>query len=263
MGGALRRAAVVILLCVLASFGLVSLYLYKQGQLDRGGVPILRFHRVTPERYGSLREPVWLFDLQLRYLKWRGYRSASLQDLVDHKLPPHPVIITFDDGYEDNYYYVAPILRKYHFSATIFIITEDVGGINRWDVQAGRNRLKMMSWFQIRSLQRQGITIGSHTLTHPYLTSVNRGTARKEIVESKRILEEKLGRPVRFFAYPYGDVNPSIEKMVKKAGYQAAVSVHEGVNERAQDPYNLYRIRIQGGDDFAGWRDFFWFVWSF
>lgn len=261
----MRRALIIIILVgLLAGLGLASFYIYKQSQLNRGEVPILRFHRVTSVRYGTLREPPWLFDLQLRYLKWRRYRAVSLEDFLDRKtLPPHPIVFTFDDGYEDNYFYAAPILKKYRFKATIFVVTGDVDRVNLWDVGAGREGLKMMDWHELKSLERQGITIGSHTVTHPYLTSVDQSTAEKEIVESKKILEEKLGRPVRVFSYPYGDANASVKRMVKEAGYDGAVSVNIGTNGRKSDPYDLHRIRVRGGDGIVGWLDFFWFVWFF
>lgn len=259
-----RRIVIIILVGLLAGLGLASFYIYKRSQLNGHEVPILRFHRVTPVRCGTLREPPRLFDLQLRYLRWRGYETVSLEGLLNRKaLPSHPIVITFDDGYEDNYLYAVPILRKYHFKAIIFVVTGDVGKLNVWDVRAGREGLKMMDWQQLRSLEKQGIAIGSHTVTHPYLTSVDQGTAKREIVESKKVLEKKLGKPVRVFAYPYGDANSSVKRMVKEAGYVGAVSVHTGINGRKHDSYDLRRIRVRGGDGIASWFDFFWFVWSF
>lgn len=265
----MRRALLLLaLLTVAAGVGLLG---FKQTQASQDDVPILRFHRVTPDTYGTLREPPWLFDLQLKYLKWRGYRAVSLEDAARYLetgrrprgFPERPIAITFDDGYMDNYRYAAPIIKKYGFRATIFVVTGDVGAVNQWDVQAGRERLGMMDWHKIRALSRQGVDIGSHTVTHPYLTSVDRATAVWEVRESKRVLERRLGRPVKAFAYPYGDANEEVERLVKAAGYEAAVSVHGGRAAARHDPYDLHRIRIPGGDGIDGWCAFLWFVWHF
>jgi len=259
-----------ILIIVFIIFLFSSLYIYKEVRLKSAGIPIIRYHRVAPRRVLGLREPPWLFDLQMRYLKWRGYHAVSLNDVVDYiekgkKLPERPIVITFDDGYEDNYLYAEPILRKYGFKAIIFVVVNGVGATNFWDQGSRAPQLRMLSWQEIKRLQRRGVDIESHTLNHRHtiITLMTDEELKQELLESRKLLEENLGRPVRFLAYPYGEVNPRLEKLVRESGYRGAVSTYEGGNGREVDVYNLKRILIRGRDGFLGVLDFLWFVWRF
>ncbi|MFZ3062226.1 MAG: polysaccharide deacetylase family protein [Actinomycetota bacterium] len=259
-----------ILIIFLIIFLFSGLYIYKEARLKGAGVPVIRYHRVAPRRALGLREPLWFFDLQMRYLKWRGYQTVSLNDVVEYvekgkRLPRRSMVITFDDGYEDNYFYAEPVLRKYGFKATIFVVVNGVGGTNFWDEGSRAPRLRMLSWQEIKRLQKRGVDIESHTLNHRHtiMTLMTEEELRREILGSRVILEEKLGRPVRFLSYPYGEMNPRLERIVKESGYRGAVSVQDGGNGKNVDVYDLKRIRIQGRDGFSGFLDFLWFAWRF
>lgn len=219
------------------------------------GVPILTYHKVNPDAktggFGLRVLPVD-FEWEMRYLKNQGYHSVSLGDVADHfqsarQLPDKPFVITFDDGYQDNYRYAWPILQKYGFTATVFVVPHVVGGINEFDYFAHlQPKNKMMSWKEIKEMNAAGITIGAHTLDHVHLTKVSPAEAQRQILESKKLLEKELGKEVRYFCYPYGDFNRNVVEMVKESGYQAAISSEQGLVQSNMDPYLLKRLRING-----------------
>jgi len=194
------------------------------------------------------------FRRQLRYLKYKGYTPISLDDLHEYfvrraiSLPQKPVIITFDDGYMDNYENAFPILKEYGFPATVFIISGFVGNTNVWMKGEGYPERPIMGWREIEDMKKGGITIGSHTINHPRLSTLRTEDARAEIDGSKKFLEDKLAVPVNHFAYPYGDVNASIMHMVKETGYKTACSTRSGFNSDGIDLFELRRLEIYGTD---------------
>ncbi len=219
------------------------------------GVPILMYHKINPDPsvggYG-LRVTPRDFEKQVAYLARSGYNSISLADLADHHekgkpLPPRPVIITFDDGYRDNYTYAYPILKKYGMTATIFVVAGTVGGINEFDFNDGRQPKNIMAgWRELKEMAEGGITIGAHTLRHPHLANLKPEEARAEILEGKKVLEEGLNRPVDFFAYPYGNFDRSIIDIVRESGFRAAVTTDRGLAKYREGPFTLKRIRVRG-----------------
>lgn len=221
-------------------------------------VPILMYHKVNPDgRSGGLglRVPPDRFAEQMEYLHDNEYRTISLFDLVSFlkeggELPPRPVVITFDDGYLDNYLYAFPVLKKYGFTATIFVVASYVGKTNLFDVKAGlQPENPLAGWEQLKEMAAYGITIGSHTLDHPRLTRLSPEKAFREIKESREKIEKELGRPVLFFSYPYGSYNEEIVRMVEKSGYLAAVTTAQGTATPGSNPYTLKRIRVLGTYD--------------
>ena len=218
------------------------------------GIPILMYHKVNPYRKtGGLglrvlpREFAW----QMSYLKEKGFNVVTLDEAVDYleynkPLPSKPIVITFDDGYQDNYYFAFPILKKYGFKATIFIITGIVGKTNEWDEREGKPTNYMLTWQQINEMSKYGIDFEAHTVNHPRLTRVPLEVAAKEIVDSKKMLEGKLKRPVKYFCYPYGLYNEQIEEIVKNAGFRAATTTKIGINSRGTDLFQLKRLRVTG-----------------
>ncbi|NYE57322.1 polysaccharide deacetylase family protein [Carboxydothermus ferrireducens] len=218
------------------------------------GVPILMYHKVNPDpKTGGLGLRVLPreFDWQMHYLKEHGFHTVSLDEAVDYlefgkPLPEKPIVITFDDGYRDNYVYAFPILKKYGFRATIFIITGIVGKTNEWDEREGKPTNYMLTWKQIDEMANYGIEFGAHTVNHPRLTKVPLEVAEKEIFNSKKMLEAHFKRPVKYFCYPYGLYNDQIVEIVKKAGFRAATTTQLGINARGCDLYRLKRLRVTG-----------------
>lgn len=223
--------------------------------LSRGIVPILMYHKVSPhQQHGSLglRVTPADFEAQMKYLKENGFTSVSLDQLIDYwaagrSLPPRPVVITFDDGYEDNYLYAYPVLKKYRFTATIFLVCNNIDGYNDWELNRTIHpRVKLLSWPQIREMQRHGFSFQSHTLTHPSLTLISPEEARTEIQQSRAQLSKLLDAPVNFLAYPYGRSDEKIENLARNAGYKGAVSTLCGKNGTGINLFKLKRLGVDG-----------------
>jgi len=181
------------------------------------------------------------FDRQMSFLKRHKYNIVPLETLANlikekEKIPPKTVAITLDDGYRDNYTNAFPILKKYNLPATIFIIVEEVG----------RPLGDRLSWGEIKIMQDSGIiTFGSHTLgPTPLINIKSDEELKRQIFDSKRVLEEKLGREVRLFSYPEGMFNAKIRQMVIEAGYTCAVATNPGKYYPDDDIFALKRIRI-------------------
>lgn len=223
------------------------------GAEESPAVPILMYHKVNPDpETGNLglRVPPSQFDRQMRYLFEQGYQAISLQEVKDFvvegkPLPPRAVAITFDDGYRDNYTYALPILEKYGFTATVFVVVNTIGKINQFDLGVQPVN-QMMSWGEIREMAARGITIGAHTMDHPHLTDLAPEKALNQIMESKVALEKGLGLPVKYFCYPYGSHNADIKKMVEDCGYEAATTTRQGLNHISDDVFALKRIYVTG-----------------
>ncbi|MGE5391907.1 MAG: polysaccharide deacetylase family protein [Deltaproteobacteria bacterium] len=221
-------------------------------------VPILTYHKVSPDpRSGGLGLRVKPYDLdwQMRYLKENGYHSVDLGAVVDHfkngtKLPEKPVVITFDDGYENNYLYAYPILKKYGFTATIFVATKTVGGINDFDYRKNiQPKNEMLTWRQIKEMRDNGITIGAHTVDHVHLTEVSLPEARNQIMESKNVLEKELKQEIKYFCYPYGEYDQAVADIVKESGFLAATTTDQGLVRSDMNQFLLKRICITGNLD--------------
>jgi peptidoglycan/xylan/chitin deacetylase (PgdA/CDA1 family) len=186
-----------------------------------------------------------VFDQQLEALSKKGYKTIDFQQLYNAfsngtSLPDKPVIITFDDGYLDNYEIAFPILRKYGFEATIFIPTDCVNKSEHTVF----NRNPLMSWSEIREMNEKGITFSSHTASHPHLTKLTDGEITDELARSKEKMESFFGQDCNFIAYPYGDYDLRVRNLTEKAGYLAACSVRIGLNRPGDDLFALKRISI-------------------
>jgi len=220
-----------------------------------GKIPILMYHKVNPDpRTGGLglRVPPEKFEEQMKYLTDHGYQTISLSEAANYirkggELPLRPVVLTFDDGYLDNYQYAFPVLKKYSFTATIFVVANCVGKENYFDARTHmqpENRLA--GWDELGKMAQYGITIGSHTLDHPRLAKISSEEALRQIKESKALIEGNLKRPVLFFAYPYGSYTADTISLVKESGYLAAVTTDQGLASNLSDVYALKRIRVLG-----------------
>ncbi len=203
---------------------------------DSTPVTILNYHKVDNMNI-SLSVLPDDFDKQMSYLKSEGYNTITPEQLYQHlvngaQLPENPIMITFDDGYEDNYQYAYPILKKYGFTGTIFIITSLVGQKN------------YLTWEQIKEMKADGMDFQSHTVTHKSMTELTEQQLRDELVNSKKTLDEQLGQDTQFLAYPTGTYNLYIAKLVKDAGYKAAFTIKYGNVDSASNLYALERVPI-------------------
>lgn len=209
-------------------------------------VPIVMYHSVNPGAMPENRLAISTatFEHQMHFLKYHHYNVLPLESLATlikerKKIPSKTISITFDDGYKDNYIYAFPILKKYHLPATVFIITDEVGRADR------------LSWDQIKAMQDSGIiTFGSHTLgPEPLINIKSEQDLKKQIFDSKKILEEKLGRPISAFSYPEGRFNNRIKQLVMTAGYKLAVVTNPGKEFANDDIFALKRLRISANSN--------------
>ena len=230
------------------------------------GVPILMYHAVghdteAPSRYVV---PVRRFAQHMAWLKWLRYHVLSLDEFLHYRrtyrLPPaRSVVITLDDGYADNSTLAYPVLRRYGFPATIFLVTDKVGGTNDWDENGGVGGRRLMSWSDIRGLLRGGVRFGGHTRHHPSLKTIATHQAQEEVEGSRADLERELKTPVHAFAYPYGVYNSETQALVQQAGYWGGCGVKSGINTLRTPNYALRRIEIWGSDS---WLAFLLKLWS-
>ncbi len=209
---------------------------------------ILMYHSVNPHapKENRLVVPVESFQRQMRFLKEHKYKVLPLEELANFikekkRVPHKTVAITFDDGYKDNYIYAFPILKKYNLPATIFIIVREVD----------RPQNDRLSWNEIKKMRDSGIiAFGSHTLgPEPLINIKSQEQLKKEIFDSKRILEEKLGGKINSFSYPAGMFNDFIKMLVIDAGYKLAVATSCGKNYPNDDIFALKRLRISSSSD--------------
>ena len=185
-------------------------------------LPILVYHIVRPSypsdsaAVRTLALTPQTFTAEMNWLKTSGYHVVRFSDLEAYvasstPLPSKPIILSFDDGWGDQFKYAFPILEQYHYPVTFFVFTNAI------------NRHGFLTWRDLHALIAAGMTIGDHTRSHPYLARItSTSTLWSEIDGSKRLLEKKLGVPINEFAYPFGEYNPTILSLVKKAGYKSA-----------------------------------------
>ena len=211
-------------------------------------VPILMYHyiRVNPvagDLIGAdLSVTPHSFADQMLALFKAGVHTITLDDVYAAlteglPLPERPVILTFDDGYDDFYTEAYPILEALHMKATSFIITGKVG----WK--------GYMTWDQLREIDQSGLVqFESHTVNHVELNAVSYARAEQELVDSKATLEKELGKPIKYLCYPSGRYNASVLGLAHSAGYDAAVTTEYGLLHTASDLYTLSRVRIHGAE---------------
>jgi len=314
--------------------GLLRLGPFSQGR-DAQAV-ILMYHRVVPTSVDDARATTWLryrslpgivvspemFENQLRFLK-RKYRIVSLEDLArllaaGDDIPPKSVVITFDDGWRDNFDYAFPILKKLNVPATIFLTAEYIGTEKLFwpekvialfdaiaeakvdypdlsgmslpnDVAAIIGRIKqsggeardeavgeliervkfidraardeliarleasagtlpkhrvMLSWEEVSSMQAEGVSFGSHGLSHEIMTEIDEDRQREEITRSRSVIEERLGKPCLTLAYPNGNHDDRVRRLAEDAGYLCAVAVKPGTVRRDSNLFALNRFNL-------------------
>ncbi|MCF7676984.1 polysaccharide deacetylase family protein [Aeromonas hydrophila] len=247
--------------------GLESIYQDAVVETLRREMPVIMYHRFiehdSEKGVHGTWMPIAMFEKHLRLLKWLGYETLTFRDLADkgfiHRLQygKKYLMITADDGYQDNLTRMLPLLEKYGYKAVVYVVTGE--GYNRWDVEQASNpdtRVDLMNGEQLKALTASGhVEIGGHTLTHPRLSKLAPEQQAHEIQENKRQLEALLGHPLLSFAYPYGDMDESAKEQAIAAGYRFAVATNSGPRAMHQDPFRIRRIAIFPRTDVFGlWR---------
>lgn len=211
-------------------------------------MPVLLYHRIVNKQsvIGNHKIYVWEkdFEKQLQYLKDNGFKTITFFDLKDN---PNldlnkKVMITFDDGYEDNYTLLFPLLKKYGFTAVIYLVTQV--DHNVWGVKEGEPKLVMMSDAQKEEMNRYGIEFGGHTRTHVDLSKCKEKESINEIKGCKDDVERLINKKAVSFAYPFGGINEDVKRITKESGYIYAVSTNTGPKQFGEDMFQIRRIEV-------------------
>ncbi len=217
-------------------------------------VIVLNYHKVDYMNHSLSVQPPD-FEQQMAFLKDNGYHTVTPHEMYmaftdGAPLPTNPVLITFDDGYSDNYTYAYPILKKYGMKAAIFVITNLMG------------KPGYLTWGQAAEMEASGVvSIESHTVTHGSLTDLTDEQIRYELTEAKHDIEQRLGKEVEFLAYPTGAYNLHIASLVQEAGYKGAFTVRYGNMDRAANFFAIERVPIfHTSDTFASFLERLKFV---
>jgi len=219
-----------------------------------GGQPVLvlAYHRVNDQLKDNITVGVKQFEDQIAVLA-KYYTVVPLSALISAKAKPSifrpQVVVTFDDGYLDNYTNAVPILLRYNISATFFVST---GMINTrkpfpHDLLALGYSPPTMTWDNLREMKDQGFTIGSHTVNHISCGMESRSVVERELQESRQTLREQLGEFETAFAFPYGsrtDCPEDLRDLIKQVGYVGCLSAYGNSNEAVPDPYDIKRVAV-------------------
>ena len=237
----------------------LSRLVWASGYRRRHGLRCLCYHSIVPDQQHDAQQmttPVSLFRRQMQCLADGGYRvedaATAVRQLAAGTLPdPKTVVLTFDDGFADNYRLAFPVLRDYRFPATIFLISSALKGEyaqlrNRWEGE-------YLAWGQVHEMQASGlIQFGCHSATHRNLRGLSADILREEIVGAKRDLEGGLGRSVELFAYPFGSFgswDTTSRSAVEDAGFLGAFTAVAGFNTISEDRFLLRRTRVSWVDE--------------
>jgi peptidoglycan/xylan/chitin deacetylase (PgdA/CDA1 family) len=190
------------------------------------------------------------FDAHMLALKRRNMRGVSIRELLRARSTGNTkglIGLTFDDGYEDFLHSALPILEKYGFSATLFMVAGMLCGENHWEhYYEPRPRIKLLGGADLREIWERGVEIGSHSMMHPKLPGLNAVSLENEVSGSRQVLGEILGEPVEGFCYPYGELDDASIQAVRRARYSYACAVNVRVERSI---YDLPRIPISELDN--------------
>ena len=219
----------------------------------RREIPVLCYHRLVESDADCGKFATYVrverFEQQLRYLRDHGYRTLHFSDLTSAQVfekKQRAVILTFDDGYEDNYRLLLPLLRKYNAKAVIYLVSGCEA--NDWDLPEGEKSFRLMNQSQRREMLASGLVeFGAHTVSHSDLSEVSHEQADREIHQSKVELETSLGVAVNTFAYPYGRLTAHVKERVRHAGFQFGIATDSGPLALHEDPFEVRRIVIFPG----------------
>ena len=218
---------------------------------------VLMYHKVNDGPLAPLTVSVAQFDEQMAQLRELQYSVVDLDAVLAHyrgdaPLPPRPVLITFDDGYRDNLDNAAPVLERYGYPSVIFVPiaylddSQPLPHEERFALHGRQNRT--VDWGALAELESAGVRVESHGISHRPLTELQLDEAAREITLSKLRLEERLGRPVRAFAYVKGSeahFRPVHLGLVAQAGYEVAFTSVSGGNGPDADPLRLHRYNVE------------------
>ncbi|MFN3813154.1 MAG: polysaccharide deacetylase family protein [Aquificaceae bacterium] len=213
---------------------------------------VLTYHNVGIAPRGAKLKTLYIKPSMLRrqilWLKLLGYRFVKSEEFLNTVAVSRSLLLTFDDAYMDFWKNALPVLKANRVPALVFVPVGLIGKFNLWDYERVNVKKPIMDWSHIKELLTMGMEIGSHTVSHPYLSKLSLGEAKEEIESSKKILEDKLGVEIKSFCYPYGDYNERVRDMVMEAGYKMAFTTKPGKHEESPNPFEIRRTTLFGND---------------
>ena len=233
----LKQRCLIVLYLIAAMLFACFLSFVRDGA---AGIPVLNYHQINDQDHNALTVPVAEFEREMAYLKADGYTSITPEQLSDHlkygqPLPEKPVLITFDDGYRDNYVNAFPILQKYGFTASIFLVSDFM---DRFD--------NYLTWEQVQEMSEAGINMESHTLSHVELAGLPHDELYKQLMGGKLATEWKTLKFVKYMAYPCGSMDEASMTAVKACGYEGGFTVRYDLVHSWDDVYEMPRVPIFG-----------------
>ena len=226
-------------------------------QTDQNRVFILMYHRVNSYRNNEISVTPTQFRNQLDWLNRQGFRHISMAELESGLITRADnsprLIFTFDDGYEDNYVNALPILKEYGYTGIFYLATNYIGTCKMYprDIEESNRpeQNRIMNWSQVLELLGEGMEIGSHTMSHSILTRISPEDAKREIIESKKKLEQKLQVEITSFCYPGSYFEERHVLWVREAGYRSACSAAPGT-WKGHDLFRIPRVPVLSSDIF-------------
>ncbi|WP_259014618.1 polysaccharide deacetylase family protein [Emticicia fluvialis] len=231
-----------------------ALWLYLLDASGRG-IPVLMYHKVSPEHADDLTVTTAQLEAHLQYLQANGYHILPMQRLLTYvttgeALPAKPVFITFDDGYLNNLHYAYPLLQKYKAPATIFLPTAYIGQTSSWDHKAD----DLMNLDQLKSLDEALVSFGLHSHLHQSYQALRLDEITTDLQQNMGFFKDNGLSFLPVFAYPYGK-RPKNRTMLKQmkalmqnTGVVAAFRIGNRLNRFMKDVYELQRLDIRGTD---------------
>ena len=227
------------------------LYWFADAFLKKNGAVVLMYHSISNNGKFFTVKPED-FERQMSYLRDNNFNVVSLSKLLEYlnnkMIPPKTIIITFDDGYKDNYLNAFSVLKKYNFPATIFLITGKIG----LDAIDKQGELQILNWSEILEMKNSGlISFEPHTKSHKKLNTLLGENIIEEILLSKNVIEQKIKKQCLFFAYPFGKYDSAVKKIVEQLDFIAAFSVNNGMVGIKSNVFELERNSIDSAVDFT------------
>jgi len=212
-------------------------------------LPVLMYHRVVKQAPALSKFDIYItrenLEKHLQFLRVRGIETLTFEDLTRRRAPRKAVILTFDDGYADNYENLFPLLQKYGMKAVVYALGNRKHRNNYWDIPKGEPATPLLTDAQIRAMAASGLVeIGSHALNHVRMTELNPAALRKEVAQSREILGKLVGKPILSFAYPFGAYNEAAKQAVAEAGYRFGIAVNSPYTRFAEDLMAIRRVHM-------------------
>jgi len=215
-------------------------------------IPILVYHKIDPRfEWGITRVVPHQFEQQIRWLYEQDFQTISFNQLFQYSVLPQQqklLIITFDDAYQSIFQYAFPIMCRYGFTATVFVISQFVGKANWWDVNLGGRIFRHLHRNEIKQLIEAGWEVGSHGATHSDLRLCSAKTLVQELVTSKAQIEAWTGQSVEVLSYPFGRYNTRVIHQAQRVGYRGACTMRFGWASAVSPAFLLPRQSVYWWD---------------